>query len=256
MKALHLILFLSIGNISLFAQESETRKPVSVTSTAIKSGSELQKMLTGVKITDPKIYDKAGNVVDSLDAIAKVKSFQYTLGWARNKDGEYKRTIFKIDPELQVMMDANSKKMRLPKSTKLREGLELDLRPLSKRVALKGLEGKAVLLIFWCDGCYLGSTADAYAEVNEVLNKFKNPEKLEILAITHHLPEHAATALNRNPIVNTRHLLDAGDINKGYETDNQPLIILTDQNHKILYAATGNATITPRILNNTLKEIL
>jgi hypothetical protein len=256
MKRLILIIYLLSSSISIFAQEVEKRKIVAVSTTVIKSGSELQKMLGGVKITDPKIYDKTGNVVDSIDAVAKVKSFQYTLGWAQNKEGEYKRTLFKIDPELQVIFDANTKKLRLPKNQKLREGLILDLKPLGKRLSLKELQGKAVLLIFWCDGCYSGSTPDAYAEVNEVLNKYKDPSKLEIVAITHHQSEHASRALSKSPIVNTIHILDAEEINKSYETENQPLIILADKNHKILYAMSGNAPITPRILNNTLKEIL
>jgi len=255
MKCSILITILLLSVYSIYAQDT-TRKATSVTSTIIKKGSELQKMLMSVKITDPKIYDKAGNVVDSLEAIAKVKSFLYTLGWAANKDGEYKRTLFKIDPELQVMIDANTKKLLQPKSTKLREGLELDLRPLGKKLAIKEMDSKAVLLIFWCDGCFNGSTPDAYKEINEVLTKYKNPDKLEIIAITHHLPEHAMKALMRNPIVNNRHIVDAGDVNNSYETENQPLLILTDQTHKIIYAIKGNAAITPRILNNTLKETL
>ena len=80
--------------------------------------------------------------------------------------------------------------------------------------------------------------------------------KLEIIAITHHVSEHASKALMRNPIVNNRHIVDAGDVNDSYETENQPLLILTDKTHKILYAIKGNAAITPRILNNTLKETL
>jgi hypothetical protein len=255
MKRSILTVTLLLSTYFLYAQDT-TRKATSVTSTVIKKGSEMQKMLMGVKITDPKIYDRAGNIVDSLEAIAKVKSFLYTLGWASNKDGEYKRTLFKIDPEVQVIIDANSKKLRLPKSERIREGLPLDLRPLSKRLSLKELEGKAVLLIFWCDGCLSGAIPDAYKEINEVLTKFKDPDKLEILAITHHLSEHASKALMRNPIVNNRHIVDASDINDSYETGNLPLLILTDQRHKILYAVTGNLPITPRILNNTLKEIL
>lgn len=154
------------------------------------------------------------------------------------------------------MIDANTKKLLQPKSTKLREGLALDLRPLSKKLVLKEMAGKAVLLIFWCDGCFNGSIPDAYKEINEVLTKYKNPDKLEIIAITHHLPEHAMKALMKNPIVNNRHIVDASDVNNSYETENQPLLILTDQTHKILYAIKGNAAITPRILNNKLKEIL
>jgi hypothetical protein len=68
--------------------------------------------------------------------------------------------------------------------------------------------------------------------------------------------EYASKALMRNPIVNNRHVVDASDINNSYETGNLPLLILTDESHKILYAVTRNLPITPRILNNTLKEIL
>lgn len=95
MKRSILFTILLLSAYSIYAQDT-TRKAVSVTTTVIKKGSELQKMLMSVKITDHKIYDKAGNVVDSLEAIAKVKSFLYTLGWAANKDGEYKKTFPKL----------------------------------------------------------------------------------------------------------------------------------------------------------------
>jgi len=255
MKRLSLIAILLGSSTFLFAQ-SEERKIVAVTTTEIKKGSELQKTLMSVKITDPTIYDRAGHVVDSAEAIAMVKRFEYTLGWATNKSGEYKRTLFKIDPELQPIMDANAKKLFLPKNPKLREGMILDLKPLSKKLNRQELDSKAILLIFWSDGSYNGSTPDAYKEVNEVLSKYRNAENFEIIAITHHSIDNATRALKKNPIVNTNHILNAEEVNQVYETENQPLIVLTDKTHKILYAVRGNATMTPRILNNTLKQIL
>jgi hypothetical protein len=256
MKSFILTTFLFLSFYTLSAQDT-TRKVVSVvSSTEIKSGTDLNKMLSGIKITDPKIYDKEGNIVDSLTAIGKVKSFEYTLGWSRNKEGELKRTLFKINPEAQILMDANARKMFSPKSEKLQEGILLDLKPLSKRIDLQELKGKAVLLIFWGNGLYAGSKADAYEEVNEVLEKFKNPEKLQIIAITHHSVDDATRALAKSPIVNTRHILNAEDVNQAYETENRPVIVLTDKMHKIVYSIKNNATMTPRILNNTLKEIL
>lgn len=254
MKHLLLIACFSLTCSSLFAQ-SEHRTIVK-TEAKVVNGADMQKMFGNVVITDPKIYDQEGNVVDSAEAVRLLKTYDYQLGWRKNKDGEFKKLLTKIDPERQAMTDASTKISLRPASLKLQEGVVLDLKPLGKDIDRKTTEGKAVMLIFWCDGCFSGSTPDAYAAINDVLSTYFNPDKLEILTITHHPIEVASAALKKNPIVNTQHIVDAGKITAAYETGNRPVIVLTDKDHKIVYSITNNAMMTPRILNKIFKELL
>lgn len=220
------------------------------------TGAELQKVFGNVKITDPKFYDGTGKIIDSAEAKRLLRTYDYVLGWKRNDQGEYKKLLTKINPEHQAVSDSATKSALRPKNPKLQEGATLDLRPLNKDIDSKSFDGKAVMLIFWCNGCFAGSTPDAYAAVNEVLSMYFNPDKLEILTITHHPMDIAKEALMKNPIVNTQHIVDAGAVTSAYETENRPVIVLTDKNHKIVYSITNNAMMTPRILYKTLKKIL
>jgi hypothetical protein len=254
MKRLILSALLSAVFSPLFAQ-SQNGTVVKTTRVTMK-GSDLQKMFGNVKITDPKFYDGTGNVVDSAEAVRLLRTYDYVLGWKRNDQGEYKKLLSKISPARWAAMDSTARSTNRPKSPKLQQGVTLDLKPLNKSIDRKSFEGKAVMLIFWCDGCFAGSTPDAYAAVNEVLSMYFNPDKLEILTITQHPMDVAKEALRKNPIVNTQHIVDAGDIINEYETGNRPIIVLTDKNHKILYSVTNNAMVTPRILYKTFKEIL
>jgi hypothetical protein len=254
MKRLILTGLLSVLFSSLFAQAERTAT-VTTTRVTIK-GSDIQKMFGDVKITDPRFYDGAGNIVDSAKAVALLKTYEYMLGWKKNDQGEYKKLLTKINPARQAISDSATKSALRPKNPKLQEGATLDLRPLNKDIDRKSFDGKAVMLIFWCNGCFAGSTPDAYSAVNEVLSMYYNPDKLEILTITHHPADVAKEALMKNPIVNTQHIVDAGAVTSAYETENRPVIVLTDKNHKIVYSITNNAMMTPRILYKTFKEIL
>lgn len=236
--------------------QTDSAKVVIKTSRVVMSGAELKKVMGDVKFSDKRIYDKEGNIIDSAEAARRVKTYEYVMGFTKKNDGEYKRMIFKLDPHIQAMSDSVVKLDRRPKSPKLQEGQILDLKPLNKFVGRNDLEGKAVLLIFWCDGCFNGSLPNAYAQVNEVLSKYKDPEKLEILTITHHPIEVVSPALTRNPIVNTRHIIDAGSVTEYFQTENRPIIVLTDKSHKIVYAIKDNALMTPRWLDKLFREIL
>lgn len=226
------------------------------TESVTMKGAEAQKMFGDLK--DKNIYDTKGNVVDSASADKMLRTFDYQMSFSK-KTGqeEFRRVISKIDPVKQAVVDSSVKARLRPKSDKLQEGIILDLKPLARKMKdTKRLSGKALVLIFWCDGCFSGSTPDAYARINEVLSNYMDPEKLEILTITHHPFEAAFIGLNKNPIVNTEHVYDAAVVTEGYQTENKPTIVMTDKNHKILYAITWNAMITPRILNTLLKKSL
>jgi len=221
------------------------------------SGAEANKLFGPEAIKDRNFYDEQGNVLDSAMAIKMLKSFDYQMSFSRKSGQEdFKRVIRKIDTAAQAIQDASVKERLRPVSWKLQEGVELDLRPLKKHITSGQLDGKAILLIFWCDGCFGGSAKDAYSNVNEVLSTYMNPDKLEILAITHHTAEQATAALKKNPIVNTRHIVDASNVTSAYGSNNRPIIVLTDKSHKIIYSITDNAMMTPRILDRTLKKML
>ncbi|TCD00513.1 hypothetical protein [Pedobacter psychroterrae] len=257
MKTFHSILstVLLITSWSSLLAQTDDATAVKKQTTTIK-GADLNKMLGNVRFTDRKIYDIKGNVVDSAEAERRVKSFESMMGWVRKENGEYKRLITNTNTAIQAQSDSITKIALRPNSPKLQVGVVLDLKPLSKYVKPDGLAGKAVMLIFWCDGCYAGSLPNSYSQVNEVLLKYKNPEKLKILTITHHSVEHVSTALAKNPIVNDRHILDATAITDSYETGNRPIIVLTDKSHKIVYSIRDNAIMTPRLLDKLFREIL
>lgn len=254
MKRFILSAFLTALCLSLSAQPGQGT--VVKTTRVTMTGAELQKTFGNIKITDPKFYDVTGNVIDSAEAKRLLRTYDYVLGWKRNDQGEYKKLVSKISPAHWAMLDSSARSNNRPKSSKLQEGTTLDLRPLNKSIDRKTFDGKAVILIFWCNGCFAGSTPDAYAAINEVLSLYFNPDKLEILTITNHPMDLAKDVLSKNPIVNTQHIVDAGEIINAYETDNRPVIVLTDKNHKILYSVINNAMVTPHVLYKTLKKIL
>jgi hypothetical protein len=213
------------------------------------------KALYSTKITDPKFYDLKGNVIDSAEAVAKLRTLDYQQGWTTIA-GDRKKLITKVDSASQMQLYASLKASFAPKSDKLKDGTILDLKPFGKRIDRDKLENKAVLLIFWCDGCYNGKLNDDYAAVNSVLSNYVNPEKLAVITITHHGLEQAAKALARNPIINTQHIIDAGELTDAYETGNRPVLVLADKNHKILYSVANAPVMTPWMLNKRLKEIM
>ncbi|MES2456067.1 MAG: hypothetical protein V4594_11015 [Bacteroidota bacterium] len=254
MKYTLLLLFFFYGSLAM-AQSDTTRTIVKTTTskTMTMKGSELQKMIGNV--TDKNIYDEDWNIVDSATAVKMLYTFEYQQGLSKKKgEPDFKRTIRKIDPVRQAIIDSATKAMKGPASPALQEGSELNLKPLSKKIKLDELKGKALVLIFWCN-CYGGSAVDANEKVNYVLSTYKDPSKLEIIAITHHSFDEAAEALKKNPIVNTRHIYDVPDITAAYRTGNRPVIVVTDKSHKITYSMSDQAEMTPRTLYKLLKEL-
>lgn len=236
---------------------SQTKEQNEVTPKILNmNDKELREMVGDAAYNDPKVLDVAGNVIDPAEVSKMLKSFEYQIVWRKKLGGDFQKTMIKIDPIGIAKRDSAAKVLFRPKSVKLHEGLILDLKPLKKYIDRIKMQEKAILLIFWCDGCYGGKNPNAYAAVNEVLFKYKDPNKLEILTITPHQIEAASKALAKNPIVNTQHIVDARAVTADYGTENKPIIVLTDKSHKIIYSVMGNASMTPRLLDKFLREIL
>ncbi len=252
MKRALLISFLFFISPVLYAQNAGQQVTKSEISTI--SGDKLKEMMTKMRPTDPTFYDMEENKIDSVEAIKKLKSYEYKLG-SKHFRGEYRKILVKVNPTIQANLDSITKEMLKPKSAKLQIGFTLNTRPMADYIDLDPLKDKAVLLIFWCRGCYGSGLINGYSTVNEVTEKYLNPEKLQIITITNHNINDAREALDKSPIINNRHILNAGSLTAAYKTDNRPLIVLTDRNHKILYAIRETAEITPRTLNRLLKEI-
>lgn len=236
--------------------QSDTGKKASVakTTTLTLTAGQAQAMFNAG--TDRRIYNEAGLPVDSAEAFKLVKTFEYTLGLGQiNHQGPYKRMLFKARPDRDKLTDPIIKKMLAPKGAKLQEGIELDLTPFGKRIDAAKVQGKAIVLIFWCAGCFGGSKPDAYADINEVIARYVEDKKFEVYAVTHLPYDEATNALKKNPILNAHQLFDSESTTQAYETANRPVIVVTDKNHKITYAITNNAQITPRVLNGLLKEL-
>jgi hypothetical protein len=218
----------------------------------IKKGSELQKKLnTMLSVTDPTIYDKEGDVIDSVMAKSKVRTFEYTLGIGMPKgQTEYKRVLFKVDTARQTITDGFVRMRLRPASPKLWEKVTLDLSPLANRTDLDKLKGKAVILIFW-----ISHTSKFYEPVNEVIADYIKNDKFVVFAITHHPYDVAIKAFKTDPILNARNVFDAPGIVDFYDTENKPVMIVTNAQHQITLAITDYPVLIPRTLNKLLKQL-
>lgn len=223
----------------------------------VMKSSELNKMLGDMKVTDRNYYDIDGNIVAPAEVKAKLKSFDYQLSIRKlTKFPDYKNVIDKVNKLAQAEMDSVYSLKLQPNSDKLKTGTILDVGPLKTYADKKSLEGKIIALIFWSDAYYPKTGVNFNESLNDVLNTYKIPGKIEILAITHHPAGRAAEALVKNPIINTQHILNASDITKAYKTENDFVVVLTDKNHKILYSVRGSAVMTPRQFDKHLKTML
>jgi hypothetical protein len=214
------------------------------------TGAEYAKMFP--KVTDPKIYDRSGKVLDSAEVKKLVKTFEWGVGQAIPEgQTEYKHVLIKANLKYQAEADKATKLQFRPESPKLWEGVTLDLSPLANRTDLAKLEGKAVVLIFWISQ----SGVNMYSQVNDVIADYIGNAKFEVFAITHHPYDVAMPAFKRNPVLNAHNVFDAQSIVDYYGTDNKPVIVVTNAQHQITYAITQHAGMTPRTLNKLFKEL-
>ncbi|MDB5003598.1 MAG: hypothetical protein JWQ34_1823 [Mucilaginibacter sp.] len=220
------------------------------------SGADYNKMFK-FKVTDRNIYDQEGHVVDSVTADKMVKSMDYGISLvSTNGQESFRRTLTKINPKQQESIYQSLKDLpHALRSRRLQDGLTLDLKPISQRVDTAKLLGKAIIMIFWCTECYSGAgVPNQYHAVNDVISTYYNPDKLQVIAITDSPFDVAAEALKKSPILNARNVFEASGITDAYQTDNRPVIVMTDKAHKILFSISNNAGVTVWMLNKLLKE--
>jgi hypothetical protein len=242
MKAFFVAILLSCCSV-VFAQNIIVVKEKSIT------GGEYNRIMP--KVTDPKVYDRAGNVLDSVKVRQMVKTFDYGVGQAIPKgQTEYKHVLMKLDHVREAEIDARTKLQFRPKSPKFWEGVTLDLSPLAKRIDLSKLEGKAVVLIFWSNQ-YPGSM---FAPTNDVIADYIGGGKFDVYAITQLPYDVAKEYLTKTPI-NAHQILNAQSIVDFYDTQNDVVVVVTNAKHQVTFAITGQAAMTPRTLNKLLKEL-
>lgn len=242
MKKILILALLLVGSAT-FAQQT-----VRVV-TKQMTGAEAMKIIP--KVTDPKIYDRAGNIIDSAEARAKVKSFDYEMGMAIPAgQKEYKNVLFKVDHAQQDEMDARFKMMMRPANPKVWEGVTLDLTPLAKHTDTTKLVGKAVVLLFRNQ-----NYGFMYKSINDAIENSIDKNKFEVFVITKLDYASAKTAQKNAPILNAHHIVDAQDLTDAYETKGDALIIVTNAQHQITYSAKSGPAMAGRTLNKLLKAL-
>lgn len=241
-------------NTAAIAQD--TKEPTTVVRKTM-TGAEANRMFGS--ITDKKLYQRDGTVVDSVTAEAMLKTRDYETGFGTPQgQTEMKRIITKVNPKMKLDMYQRIKtdpRMQL-KSPKLQDGVTLDLTPMAKSVDTTKLVGKAIVMIFWCPGCYSGAPRNQYQDINDIISTYYNPNKLQVIAITNAPFDVAADALKKSPILNARNVFEAGYLTQDYQTENRPLIVVTDKAHKILFGVKNYTGVTNWMLNKLLKENL
>jgi hypothetical protein len=204
-----------------------------------------------MSVTDKTIYDQEGNIVDSVTAKAKERTFEYSIGLGVPKgQTAYKRMLFKVDTARQNITDGFIKKSWRPESPKLWEGVTLDLSELSKRTDVSKLNGQALVLIFW-----KRHPGKMYERVNEVIAEYIGNDKFKVFAITHESYTDAVSAFKKDPILNAKNIVDAQSIVDFYGTDNIPTIVVTNARHQVTFAIKEYAVLIPRTLNKLLKAL-
>ncbi|GAA4104227.1 hypothetical protein [Mucilaginibacter panaciglaebae] len=216
------------------------------------TGAEYAEFMKRVpKITDTKIYDREGNIVDSAKARELVKTFDYQINQTiPSGQTEYKHVLMKVDHAMEARMDASSRLMFRPSSPKLWDGVILDLTPLAKHTDISKLDGKAVVLLF-----RNRNYGYMYKGINDAIANFIDGNKFEVFAITNLDYASAKAAQKAAPILNARYVVDAQDLIDFYETGGDALIVVTNAKHEITYAAKGGPAMVPRTLNKLLKEL-
>jgi hypothetical protein len=201
------------------------------------------------------IYGDDGKIIDSATAVAMLKTFKYKSHFGIPPgQTELKRMVSKIDSVAQEREDKNIIALSRAESPKLWPGAKLDLGPLSGRTDIAKLDGKAVVLIFWRANAHPRGTT-SYEEINDVIAKYIDKKKFEVMAITGLAYNEAKKYNNINPILNAHFIIDAQAILNAYGVGDKPAIVVTDTNHLVKYAVVNYVAITPRILNNLLSEL-
>ncbi|ETZ21942.1 hypothetical protein [Pedobacter sp. V48] len=234
-------LLLSISSIT-FAQTTTS-------GTVTMNGAELNKMIDQSK----DVYDEEGNKVDSLKVVNMLEGKEYRIVLKkRDSDSQFRKIIEKRDLKKEAETYDLIKISLRPASPRLKVGSILDLDPLAKKTNIDALKKKSILMIFWYPNCF--DTGD-YNKVNDVIRSVKNPENLEILLITHETVNKVVEGLKQTPIFYTKLLIDASSITEAYQTNNMPLLIVTDRNHTINFASMGCSDDVVHGLKQAILEV-
>jgi hypothetical protein len=210
-------------------------------------------------VTDRNIYDSQGNVVDPAKAAEMEKTFEYHTNVGQiNGQPTLRHVIRKINPDLQtrIYQTINNIPELKVKSAKLQVGATLKLKPIARRVDTTKLVGKAIVMIFWRPAHPGEPMYDQYHDINNAIAPYANSGKLQVIAITHLGFDKAADELKYNPILNAQLITGAPSINYDYETNDEPMLIMTDTSHKIILSATRHVFETAWMLHQLLKEDL
>ncbi|WP_256004035.1 TlpA family protein disulfide reductase [Pedobacter deserti] len=216
------------------------------------TGAEYNRLPKQALPTDSRVYDLVGNVLDSTEVQRRLATYEYEVR-TYEVGGSLRYVLTKFN-ERDIERERELEEYLKPGSPLLQKGMTLDLKPFESRTDIEALNGKAVVLIFWCEDCYQ-RIPDAYKQVNDVLSRFHGSEKLAIITVTHHSVDQSIAALKKSPIVNTQHIVAAADLTSKFETGNKPVIVVTDQNHKIVYATRNWAGMTPRKIFLSIKDL-
>ncbi|MDB5157821.1 MAG: hypothetical protein JWR50_2528 [Mucilaginibacter sp.] len=213
------------------------------------TGAQFNAMIP--KVTDPKVYDMSGKVLDSVKVKQMVKTLDYGVGMAKLAgQTEYKHVLIKANHATNARIDKETRLTRRPKSPKLWEGTALDLKPLAKHVDIDKLQGKALVLLFRAS-----QYPKMYPKINDVIANYIGDNKFEVFAISNLSYEDAMNAQKADPVLNAHNIIDAQDITDFYETEGDAVIVVTNAQRQITYAVTAQVGVTPWVMNGLLKAL-
>lgn len=238
-------------SLLLFASSAVIAQITTKTTSRIVTmkGGSLNKMMD----KSGNVYDEEGKVVDSLEVAEKLKSEKYRIIITRKgTDTLLRRVLEKRDLVKEAEQYELMKITLRPPSPKLQVGTVLDLDPLAKKINIEPLKQKSLLMIFWYPGCF---DTKNYDVVNQLIRSNKNSENLEVLLITQQTVNNVANGLKQTPIFYSQLIIDAAPILKSYQTQNLPLMVLTDQSHTIKFASLGPPDLVIKGLKEALLEV-
>jgi hypothetical protein len=213
-------------------------------------GIDIRKMING--IADMNVYDMDGNVVDSVTVARLLRTYDYYQAFSIPKgQTSLKRVIQKADPEEDAKTEKYFKMTQRPASSKLWDGITLDLSPLEKRTDLSKLDGKAIVLLFWKDA----PARNLYQSINDVVADNIADNKFEVFAITDLSYNDAKRSLLKNPILNAHQIVDAGSIKDQFGVTESFALVVTNAQHQVTYAIKTFAPLTPRVLKRLFKAL-
>jgi hypothetical protein len=248
MKNLFVVILIIAGNIAVAQTTKIIRGDAPPSQTG---GVDVRKLIGG--ITDQNIYDMDGNILDSVTAGKMLRTYDYYSAFSIPKgQTSLKRVVKKADPKEDAETERYMKITHRPKSSKLWDGITLDLKPLEQRTDVSKLEGKGIVLIFWKGSA---SAHRYYESINDVIADNIGDKKFDVFAITAQSYNEAKQSLQKNPILNAHQIIDAESVIDDYGITEPFVLVVTNARHQVTYAITTFAAVTPRVLKRLFKEL-